>query len=163
MHGLVFLPLVACDIPNPQRISIQFNSISACWEQFFGYSQLLLQMVVVAPLVHVRQGRPGIECRIKPFRGQQALALRRENGKVAELRPGVNCLKGAWKLTKSYLWVRTTKKVTHQKMMFINFQSFPLVQQKQQGTCTCPPSLPPKTWIVPAMVAAATYARPGQA
>ena len=65
-------------------------------------------MVVVAPLVHVRQGRPGIECRIKPFRGQQALAFRRENGKVAvvslsELGPGDSCLKEALKLPKSCL------------------------------------------------------------
>lgn len=96
---------------------VQCNSIPYLLAEsiFFGYFQLLLQMVVVAPLVHVRQGRPGIECRIKPFRGQQALAFRRENGKVAvvslsELGPGDNCLKEALKLPKSCLWVRTTNK-----------------------------------------------------
>lgn len=94
----------------------QYNSIQYLLAEsiFLGYFQLL-QMVVVAPLVHVRQGRPGIECRIKPFRGQQALAFRRENGKVAvvslsELGPGDNCLKEALKLPKSCLWVRTTNK-----------------------------------------------------
>ena len=101
-----------------------YNSISDWWEPSFSYFQLPPNGSNVAPLVHVRQGRPGIECRIKPFRGQQALAFRRENGEGGcrfTVRGGAwgyrdNCLKNAWKSPS--LTSQNHQKITHKAIRF---------------------------------------------
>ena len=145
---------------------MQFNSISACWEiweHFFG--------VLPAAATHGCRGssrscpagvsRYWVSDQTVPRTASTGVSTgKRQGGRVGAWG---KLPKGCLEIDKVLLVSQNHPKNDSQKNDFYNLPVFSTCATKTTGTCTCPPSLPPKTWIVPAMVAAATYARPGQA